>query len=142
MLFGFFSAAALLAQIISITVTASLMENGYLFTPMVLNFPIGVVALITLFWIRPNRQIRSNNPSMGLVTWRALKIEVASALAALTRLMVKPGGFGLLVAVPLAKMADPMAEVTLLYVQKKFEFSFPQVCESSSFLAQINDRHD
>ena len=132
MFFGFFSAAALLTQIISITITASLMENGYLFTPMVLNWPVGIIALITLFWIRPIHQTRSNGPKMGLVTWRALKAELASTLAALTRLITKPSGFGLLVAVPLAKMADPLAEVTLLYVQKKFDFSFAQVCHNFS----------
>lgn len=123
-------------QVISITVTSSLMENGYLFTPMVLNFPVGIVTLIALFWIRPIHQTRSSNPEVGLVTWRALKIELASTFAALTRLMTKPGGFGLLMAVPLAKMVEPLAEVTLLYVQKKFDFSFAQVRGLSQLLAQ------
>ncbi|RDW78927.1 uncharacterized protein DSM5745_05779 [Aspergillus mulundensis] len=125
---GLFSAAGLATQILSLAATTSLLDHGRLFTPLVLNFPIGLVALLVLSRIRPisnkedaDRQDEAKDPNHIIP---ALRHEIRAAVMALSRLLRRPRGLSLLIAVPLAKLADPLAEVTLLFVQRKFNTDF------------------
>ncbi|KAM6477531.1 hypothetical protein HDV62DRAFT_395214 [Trichoderma sp. SZMC 28011] len=51
--FFFFMAAQLLTEILSIMVAAQLLDHNLLFTPMIINFPVGLLCIATLFIIRP-----------------------------------------------------------------------------------------
>lgn len=46
-------AAQLLTEILSIMVAAQLLDHNLLFTPMIINFPVGLLCIATLFIIRP-----------------------------------------------------------------------------------------
>lgn len=92
-----------------------------------LTFPVGLASLITLSLMRPSGQAHGIRTGMGRINYITLRIEIRSTLAALAQLVSNPQGLGLLVAVPLAKIADSTAEVALLYVQKKFDTSFAYV---------------
>ncbi|KAJ3497579.1 hypothetical protein NLG97_g1796 [Lecanicillium saksenae] len=67
------------------------------------------------------RQVPSQH---SLITWPAFRNEIKSTTKALLGLVTTPGGLGLIAALPLAKMSDPISEVILLYVQRKFDTSF------------------
>ncbi|KAH8719602.1 MFS efflux pump atnC [Beauveria bassiana] len=123
--FGFFLAAALLTQAVSLSLTGSLLEGGYLFTPILLNFPLGILAVLLVVMMPSGAQsIRSMTAGRALLTWPLLRQEIKSTVTATGGLVSDPRGLGLLLVVPLAKMADPLTEVILLYVQKRFGNSF------------------
>ncbi|KAM3523974.1 hypothetical protein MY4038_007953 [Beauveria bassiana] len=132
--FGFFLAAALLTQAVSLSLTGSLLEGGYLFTPILLNFPLGILAVLLVAMMPSGAQsMRSVTAGRALITWPLLRQEIKSTVTATGGLVSDPRGLGLLLVVPLAKMADPLTEVILLYVQKRFGNSFAYLITRSSF---------
>lgn len=128
MCFGLFLAAGLLTQSVSLSLTGYLLEGGYLFTPILLNFPLGILAVLIVAMIPSGApSMRGMATGRALITWPLLRQEIKSTVTALGGLVSDPRGLGLLLAVPLAKMVESLTEVILLYVQKRFGSSFASV---------------
>ncbi|KAL4754392.1 hypothetical protein BDW72DRAFT_190254 [Aspergillus terricola var. indicus] len=93
-------------------------------TLLVLNHLIGLISLLVLSCVRPSTAHHNTTEGRSPTTLSTLRREIQSAVAALSRLLHRPRSLGILVAVPLAKLADRLAEVTLFFVQREFETDF------------------
>ncbi|UKZ84110.1 uncharacterized protein TrAFT101_000033 [Trichoderma asperellum] len=138
--FFFFMAAQLLTEIISITVAAQLLDHNLLFTLMIINFPVGLLCLATLSIIRPC----ATHPAAPLlrdgyesVRGSATKVlgSIRGSSHVLSELLQDSNVVALLVTVPVAKLVNPVTELMLQYIAKKFDLSLASASRALSIQA-------
>lgn len=133
-------AAQLLTEIISIMVAAQLLDHNLLFTPMIINFPVGLLCLATLSILRPC----ATHPAAPLprdgnesVRGSATKVlgSIRGSSHVLSELLQDSNVVALLATVPVAKLVNSVTELMLQYIPKKFGLSLASVSyRSTSFL--------
>ncbi|KAL6790345.1 major facilitator superfamily domain-containing protein [Trichoderma sp. SZMC 28013] len=124
--FFFFMAAQLLTEIISIMVAAQLLDNNLLFTPMIINFPVGLLCLATLSIIRPcATDPAAPLPRDGYESARGSATKVLGSIRGsshvLSELLQDSNVVALLATVPVAKLVNPRRGGQ--YIPKKFDLS-------------------
>ncbi len=122
-------AAQLLTGIIATLVTAALLDSGFLLTPLILNFPIGLLCLATLTIIPADTSSKSlpnhgdeqddDHPKTFSSFRRSVRI--------LSQVLRDRNVLVLLATVPVAKASNPVLELMYQYVPKRFGLSFPTV---------------
>jgi hypothetical protein len=122
-------AAQLLTEIISINVAALLLDHGFLYTPMILNFPLGLLCLVTILLIRPdaspdtlpgheNEQDEDGGKRVS---------SIRHSIHILSQLLHDRNVLVLLATVPVAKLVNPITELMLQYIPRKFDLSLATV---------------
>ncbi|KAJ4389993.1 hypothetical protein N0V93_007466 [Gnomoniopsis smithogilvyi] len=135
--FFVFLGAQLLTGIIAAQLTAVLLDHGYIFAPLMLNFPIGLVCLLVLALIP--RIDAKNTDQVGVsVLARSeatneadQKSKLLTSVRHSSRIMAKVVDNRnvtlLLATVPIAKASNSVIELMFQYVPKKFDQSFATV---------------
>ncbi|OKL58375.1 hypothetical protein UA08_06366 [Talaromyces atroroseus] len=145
--FFLFMAAQLWTEIVAIMLAATLLEHEYLFTLMMLNFPLGLLCLITIFMLRldNNRSASADvedeldNEPVDLVS------SIRRSLRILPQLLHDRYIVVLLSTVPVAKLLNPIMELMFQYIPRKFGLSLAwtsrlismQALESMIFLVAL-----
>jgi hypothetical protein len=96
---------------------------------MILNFPVGLLCLVTLFIIRPD------NPSDPLPGHENERDEegikdvssIRRSIRILSELLRNRNVLVLLATVPVAKLVNPITELMLQYIPRKFDLSLASV---------------
>lgn len=126
-------AAQLLTEIVSIMVAAQLLDHEFLFTPMMLNFPVGLLCLVTLFVMRPDATQptaplpRDEYESERGSATKVLGSSIRGSSRILSELLRDRNVILLLATVPVAKLVNPITELMLQYIPKKFDLSLASV---------------
>lgn len=120
-------------------IAASILDYGLLFLPLLLNFPIGLLCIVSLAAIRGTKSFESavsghedgqeedddadNHNNDNLNASRSIRQSARILGEALRdrRVLV------LLATVPIAKAVNPIGELTWQYIPKKFGISFAVV---------------
>jgi hypothetical protein len=132
-------AAQLLTEILSIMVAAQLLDHNLLFTPMIINFPVGLLCLATLSIIRPCATHPAGPlPRDGYESARGSAAKVLGSIRGsshvLSELLKDRNVVALLATVPVAKLVNPVTELMLQYIPKRFGLSLASVgYRSTSF---------
>ncbi|KAK9775194.1 putative Major facilitator superfamily domain-containing protein [Seiridium cardinale] len=123
--FFIFLAAQTITSTIAALITAALLDRGLLLTPLMLNFPIGVLCLLTLVVLHIDNSSesvpgRDNEPDADKSnTFSSIRHSIRILSEALRDRNV----LILLATVPVAKAVNPIGEVTWQYVPKKYGIS-------------------
>lgn len=130
-------AAQLLTEIVAFNVTALLLDHEYLFTPMILNFPLGLLCLVTLFIIQPDR---SSDPLPGDENEQRQEggkrvSSLRRSIHILSQLLQDQNVLVLLATVPLAKLVNPITELMFQYIPRKFDLSLASASRALSIQA-------
>ncbi|RFU81920.1 mfs transporter [Trichoderma arundinaceum] len=138
--FFFFMAAQLLTEIFAIMVAAQFLDHGFLFTPTLLNFPVGLMCLITLFIIHPGAPNPTDPlPRNEYESERGRGTKVLGSMRASSRILselLHDRNVRLLLAtVPVAKLVNPITELMLQYIPKKFDLSLASASRALSIQA-------
>ena len=114
----------------AVLVTALLLDHGLLFTPLILNFPAGLLCLVTLLVIGSNpypgalpdldnvQNTEGSTPAPG---------PVQSSISILSQVLRNRNVLLLLATVPVAKSVTPVTELMWQYVPKRFDMSLATV---------------
>jgi hypothetical protein len=117
-------AAQLVTEIIAMTIAALLLDHDFLLTPLMLNLPIGLLCLIILFVMRADSPAENGQSEEG-----ARKLgSVKQSIHVLVHLLRQRKILVLLATVPVAKMVNPLNELMLQYIPRKFNMSLASVC--------------
>lgn len=122
-------AAQLVTEIVAMVFAALLLDHEFLFTPMILNFPVGLLCLVTL------SLIRSDNPLHSLVLNENEQDEggdkmlpsIQRSIRILSQFLRNRNVLVLLATVPVAKLMNPVNEIMFQYIPKKFDLSLAYV---------------
>ncbi|KAK6087838.1 major facilitator superfamily transporter [Seiridium cupressi] len=123
--FFIFLAAQTITSTIAALVTAALLDHGLLLMPLMLNFPIGVLCLLTLVVLHIDNSSESvpgcdnEQDADKSNTFRSIRHSIRILSEALRDRNV----LILLATVPVAKAVNPIGEVTWQYVPKKYGIS-------------------
>ncbi|KAK6086077.1 major facilitator superfamily transporter [Seiridium cupressi] len=123
--FFIFLAAQTITSTIAALVTAALLDHGLLLMPLMLNFPIGVLCLLTLVVLHIDNSSESvpgcdnEQDADKSNTFRSIRHSIRILSEALRDRNV----LILLATVPVAKVVNPIGEVTWQYVPKKYGIS-------------------
>jgi hypothetical protein len=115
--------------VVAFNVTALLLDHEYLFTPMILNFPLGLLCLVTLFIIRP---AISSDPQPGDENEQDEEggkrvSSIRRSIRILSQLLRNRNVLVLLATVPVAKLVNPITELMFQYIPRKFDLSLASV---------------
>ena len=110
-------------------VAALLLDHEFLYIPMILNFPVGLLCLVTLLIIRPDN---SSNPLPGHENERDEEgnkavSSIQRSIRILSELLRNRNVLVLLATVPVAKLVNPITELMLQYIPRKFNLSLASV---------------
>jgi hypothetical protein len=123
-------AAQLLTEIVAIMVAALLLDHEFLFTPLILNFPVGLLCIVTLLLIRPDHDGLDSRPchenERAKDTGKIVG-SVQRSIGILSQLLRDRTILALLATVPVAKLANPVTELMLQYIPRKFDLSLASV---------------
>ncbi|OPB36050.1 hypothetical protein A0O28_0112160 [Trichoderma guizhouense] len=138
--FFLFMAAQLLTEILSIMVAAQLLDHNLLFTPMIINFPVGLLCIATLFIIRPCATHPAGPlPRDGYESARGSAAKVLGSIRGsshvLSELLKDRNVVALLATVPVAKLVNPVTELMLQYIPKRFGLSLASASRALSIQA-------
>ncbi|KAH8647771.1 major facilitator superfamily domain-containing protein [Xylariales sp. PMI_506] len=125
--FSIFVSAQLLTAVLSLLVTASLLDHGFLILPLILNFPLGILCVITLVMIHGGDS--SAKPQPGSEVHReenAHKFSdtIRRSSHILTEILRDRKVLILLAVDPIAKCVNPISELMWQYIPKRFDLSF------------------
>lgn len=118
-------AAQLLAGIMAILITASLLDHGLLFTPLILNFPLCLFCIGTLVIIRSSEA--TNEDGHEGESPETLLSSIQRGVSVLFEILRSRNVLVLLATVPIAKSSTPIEELMLQYIPKRFGLSFAKV---------------
>lgn len=133
-MFFVFTGGQIMATIVSILVTAWLLDQELLFTPILLSIPFGFLCLISLALIRPQAtpakvvvsdcesELEEEEENKG-----TLMATLSHSWGIVTQIFKDRRVVVLLAAVPLAKLNTPMTELILQYIPEKFDLSIASV---------------
>ena len=110
-------------------VAALLLDHEFLYTPMILNFPVGLLCLVTLLVIHPDN---SSNHLPGHESERDEEgtkavSSIQRSIRILSELLRNRNFLVLLATVPVAKLVNPITELMLQYIPRKFDLSLASV---------------
>lgn len=124
-------------------IAATLLERGLLFLPLVLNFPIGLVCIVSLAVIRSaesselaasaRKDVQGDdgegygNDSHTNRGNSEATHSIRHSARVLGEVLRDPVILVLLATVPVAKAVNPIGELTWQYIPKKYGISFAEV---------------
>lgn len=132
-MFFVFTGGQIVATIVAILVTAWFLDQELLFAPILLSIPLGLLCLVSLALIRPLAATAKvtgpdcENEREEEEGRRTLLGNLRRSWGIVTQLLKDRRVVVLLAAVPLAKLNNPMAELTLQYIPEKFDMSIASV---------------
>ena len=142
--FFIFLAAQTITSTIATLIAASLLDNGLLFLPLLLNFPIGLLCIGCLAVIHSTKSSEpaasrrtdelddgdeddnKNNANSKHGNLNASQ-SIRHSARILREALQDPAVLMLLATVPVAKAVNPIGELTWQYIPKKFGISFAEV---------------
>ncbi|UKZ51060.1 hypothetical protein TrVGV298_004815 [Trichoderma virens] len=118
-------------------VAAQLLDHDLLFTPMIINFPVSLLCLATLSFIRPcATHPAAPLPRDGYESERGSATKVLGSIRGsshiLSELLQDRNVVALLATVPVAKLVNPVTELMLQYIPKKFDLSLASASRALS----------
>ena len=137
-------AAQTITSTFATLIAAAFLDRGFLFLPLLLNFPIGLLCITSLAFVRGTRPSVSaasgrqdvqddadnehinnndNENSGNLDTSRSIR----HSARILGEVLQNPAVLVLLATVPVAKAVNPVGELTWQYIPKRFGISFAEV---------------
>lgn len=147
-------AAQTITSTFATLIAAAFLDRGLLFMPLLLNFPIGVLCIASLAFVRGTRYSGSaasgrqdvqdeddvqhinnndNNNNGNLDTSRSIR----HSARILVEVLQNPAVLVLLATVPVAKAVNPIGELTWQYIPKRFGISFAEVIGFPSHLQTL-----
>ncbi|KAB5554577.1 major facilitator superfamily domain-containing protein [Coniochaeta sp. 2T2.1] len=141
--FFMFLAAQTITSTFATLIAAAFLDHGFLFLPLLLNFPIGLLCIASLAFVRGTKSSGSatsgrpdvqdddddehinnnnNNNNGNLDTSRSIR----HSARILGEVLQNPAVLVLLATVPVAKAVNPIGELTWQYIPKKFGISFAE----------------
>ncbi|KAH8821996.1 major facilitator superfamily domain-containing protein [Xylogone sp. PMI_703] len=135
--FFLFMAAQLLTEIVAIMVTALLLEHKFLFTPMLLNFPVGLLCLVSLciMYLTDSDELSSDPDTERNEEGRKLRSSIQHSVRVLYQILCDRNVLVLLATVPVAKLVNPITELMLQYIPRKFDLSLATASRTLSIQA-------
>lgn len=122
--------AQLCTEIVAIMLAATLLEREHPFISMILNFPLCLMCLVAIFFLRSDKNQRASADDGNDLT----KEDTADFISSVRRsLSILPQLFHnryvlvLLSTVPVAKMLNPVMELMFQYIPRKFDVSLAWV---------------
>lgn len=127
-------AAQLCTEIVAIMLAATLLERDHAFVSMILNFPLGLLCLVTIFMLRPDTSRTDPTDDGNDLTKQPADFvsSVRRSLNILPQLFHNRYLLALLSTVPIAKMLNPVMELMFQYIPRKFDVSLAWVRFSPS----------
>jgi hypothetical protein len=122
-------AAQLLTEIIAILITSLFLDHEFLFTPMILNFPVCLICLVTLLMIRPGSASEPSSNHEDEQDEQQDKTEgsIRHSIGVLSQILRDRNALVLLATVPVARLISPITDLMLQYIPRKFDVSLGSV---------------
>jgi Cu/Ag efflux pump CusA len=127
-------AAQTITSTFATLIAAAFLDHGHLFLPLLLNFPIGLLCIASLAFVRgakssgaaaPGRQDVQDEDDDEHIKDTSRSIRHSARI--LGEVLQNPAVLVLLATVPVAKAVNPIGELTWQYIPKRFGISFAEV---------------
>ncbi|KAB5525778.1 major facilitator superfamily domain-containing protein [Coniochaeta sp. 2T2.1] len=132
--FFMFLAAQTITSTIATLIAAAFLDHGFLFLPLLLNFPIGLLCIASLAFVRgtissgsaasSRQDVQNDDNDDEHVNNTSRSIRHSARI--LGEVLQNPAVLVLLATVPVAKAVNPIGELTWQYIPKKFGISFAE----------------